>query len=219
MSESTESPLKTAIAVLPVLSAGLYLLGTMHHEGYLSAFGLEQSMFPLAIDRLLLLGFIELLGVCVAPNVYAVVAMLVLIAAVLLAGILSSVPQVQHWQAVIAQRRRKFLSNRAPSSKVDALLDKSSNLYIYVTGSLLVVVLLLVVALVSARSGKEQAEHEIADFSAGKSSYLELSAEQVSSPKRAKQIICGATYCAFWLGTEAMVLRTEQIKQIVTHND
>jgi hypothetical protein len=213
-----ESPIKTLLTVLPVLSAGLYLLGATYHQGYLGAFGIDDSMFQIPIDRLLFSGFVAFITFGLMPIVYSVAALVVLFVAVVLTAILSSVPQVQHWQLVITQKLHSFRSSRKPSPTMNALVDKSATLYAYTMGGVMVVVLFLVVAVLSSRTGREQAQREIDSFLVGKGNYVYFTTDQLSAPTKAKQIICGNTHCAFWLGQEAVILKHEQVKQIVTHN-
>ena len=218
MTESTESRLKTLITVFPVLTAGLYLLGAMHYEGYLTTFGIEQSMFPMPGDRLLLLGFFAFLGIGAPPIAYSVIASFGVLCAVVVTAIFSSVPRVQRWQTSLALWATRRRSKREPSPKVNALVDTISTVNLYAVGSLLILMLLVVAARLSAHSGKEQAEREIADFAAGEIYYVDLSSDQFATPRKARQLICGATYCAFWLGQEAVVLRHDQVNLLVTHN-
>jgi hypothetical protein len=123
-----ESRIKTVLPVLPVisvLSAGLYLFGTTYLQGYLNAFGIDDSMFPNSIDRLLFSGFAALVTFGVVPFVYAFLAMLALVAAVLIAAVLSSLPRVQKRQDTLLSKLRSMQSSRRPSPAVTAMLDKS----------------------------------------------------------------------------------------------
>jgi hypothetical protein len=70
----SESRLQAVLAVLPIVSGGLYLLGFAHHQGYLDAFGIDDSLFQLATDRSLLLGFYAALGLILLPSFYTLCA-------------------------------------------------------------------------------------------------------------------------------------------------
>jgi hypothetical protein len=58
-----DRPAQLIVTVLPVLSAGLYLLGLSYHQGYLSAFGIDDSLYPLPTDLALFSGLFALIGV------------------------------------------------------------------------------------------------------------------------------------------------------------
>ncbi|MGJ7498364.1 hypothetical protein ACSFA8_25325 [Variovorax sp. RT4R15] len=214
-----DSRLKTLLTVLPVLSAGLYLFGATYLQGYLNAFGVDDSMFPASIDRLLFSGFIALVTFGLVPYVYAFLAMLALVAAVLIAAVLSSVPRVQRWQTILTKKVGNLRSDRKPSPVVNALLDKGETIYVYALGTFAIALLLVLLVVLSSRTGKEQAEREIDSFSQGKGNYVQLLADMTPMAIKAKQVICGATHCAFWTGNETIILRHEQVKQIAAHAD
>jgi hypothetical protein len=212
-----DSRVKTLLAVLPVLSAGLYLFGTSYSQGYLATFGIEDSMFPVAVDRLLISGFLAFITFSLMPIMYGVGAVAALIGALIFAAVISSFSRVQHWQSVAAAWFGRFHLRGKPIPAMNALIDKSESFWLYVLGIVFIYVWLLTVMFLSHRTGIAQARLEIDNFAAGKDSYISLTADQLPLPIKAKQIICGTTYCAFWLGNETVILKHEQIKKIVTH--
>jgi len=213
-----ESRLQAALTVVPVVSAGLYLLGFAYHQGYLDGFGIEDSLFPLATDRSLLFGFFAFVSFGLVPMAYALAAVVFLFFTVVVAAIISSAPRVKEIQARIVAKLRSWRHKREPSPTMSSWVDKSGTAYGYAAGGFLVVLLLTVVALLAAKSGREQAQKEIEAFAEQKSNWVMLYSPLLPEPKRAKQITCSDTHCAFWLGSEALILRHESIERIVTHN-
>ena len=60
----SDSPFfRMLLAVVPVLTATLYLMGLSSHEGLLDVYGVDSSLFPLASDTALLQGFFTLIVV------------------------------------------------------------------------------------------------------------------------------------------------------------
>lgn len=214
----TDSRLQTILTVLPVLSAGLYLMGATYHQGYLDAFGIDDSLFPLASDKALLSGFFALITFGLVPMLYTIFAGLALAFTVMVAAVLSSHPGVKHWQSIVFSKLSKLQVKNAPSNAINDLADKSATVYGYSIGFFLVVISLLVVAVLSAKSGKEQAVKEIRSFGGQAGNYATLYSPLLSAPTRTRQIICGQSHCAFWLGSESLVLRHESIERIVMHN-
>ena len=145
--------------------------------------------------------------------------MLALLAMVFITAALSSAPRVKHWQALIAIRLERMRSDNSPSPKFKALVDKSETIYLYAIGVFAIAMLLLLSMVLSARTGKEQAKHEIGQFERGEGNYVLLLTDTTSSPIKAKQLICGANYCAFWTGNETLIVRHEQVRQIEVHPD
>lgn len=213
-----ESRLQTILTVLPVLSAGLYLMGASYHQGYLDAFGVDDSLFPLATDRALLSGFLALVTFGLVPLLYTVFAGLALAFTVMVAGVLSSHPRVKHWQSIaLAKLSTRRLKN-APSETMNGLMDKSATIYGYSFGVFLVVISLVGVAILSGKSGREQAVKEMHSFSDQVGNYVMLYSPLLPAPTRARQIICSQSHCAFWLGSESLVLQHESIERLVMHN-
>lgn len=99
---------------------------------------------------------------------------------------------------------------------VQAVLDKSDQLGTWLLSSFSIFVILLLIIFLSRGLGQTQALDEMKDFSAGKGFFIMLTADQLTGDSRAKQIICEKTYCAYWLGTAAVILKHEHIKKIVT---
>lgn len=214
----TNSRLQTILTVLPVLSAGLYLMGATYHQGYLDAFGVDDSLFPLASDKALLSGFLALVTFGLVPMLYTILAVFVLAFTVMVAAVLSSHPRVKHWQSVVLTKLSKWRAKNAPSDTMNDLVDKSATIYGYSIGVFLVVISLVVVAVLSGKSGREQAVKEIRSFNDQASNYATLYSPLLPAPTRTRQIICSQSHCAFWLGSEALVLRHEGIERVVMHN-
>lgn len=213
-----DSRLQTILTVLPVLSAGLYLMGATYHQGYLGAFGLDDSQFPLATDKSLLSGFLALVTFGLVPMLYTLLAVFALAFTVMIAAVLSSHPRVKHWQAIVIAKLASWRAKNAPSETMNDLVDKSAIIYGYAVGVFLVVFSLIVVAVLSGKSGKEQAIKEIGSFKEEVGAYAILYSPLLPIPARAKQVICGSQHCAFWLGSETLVLRHESVERVVMHN-
>lgn len=213
----SDSRLATVLTVLPVLSAGLYLLGATYYQGYLDGFGLEESLFPLATDRLLFFGFFSLINFSIVPMLYTVLAIFLLILIVIIATVLSSTSRAKRWQALIEAKIASHRIMNEPSQKMIDLADKSTTIYLYIVGISFVVIFLIAIAVLSTKGGQKQAQKEIEAFKNNKGNTVVLNAEPLSTPTRAKQIICSTSHCAFWLGTDTMVLRHEDIKYVVAH--
>lgn len=214
----SESRFQTALAALPVVSAGLYLLGLSYHLGYLDRFGVESSLFPLATDLTLFLGFLAYTSFGLGPMVYAIAAALILLMAVLIAVILSSSARVKRLLGWFAAKRDASRSTQAPTERMTTLVDTSYSAYLYTTGAFLVVMMLVLVVLLSAQSGREQAEREVEAFKNGKGNWVMLHTPHLPAPVPARMIMCSETHCAFWLGNESLTLPHEAIERIVGHH-
>lgn len=209
--------LQTILTVIPVLSAGLYLLGATYHQGYLDGFGVDDSLFLLPTDRTFFLGFFSLVSFAIVPMIYTGLAVVLLIIAVAIAAVLSSTDRAKRWQAAFENKFRSRPIKLQPSEKVVNLIDKGATLYIYLLGLALLFIILLVIAVLSLKGGREQAAKEIKDFEGQKGNYVQLKEKSQLGPIKARQINCGSSHCAYWLGNEAVILRHEDVDRVTTH--
>ena len=211
------SPIKTLLTILPVLTAFLYMIGGTYHQSYLEAFGIEDSMFSLSIDRLLFLGFYVLIQFSLIPVMYSFLFVLVFILVIAILILLSSATKVQGWYGWIVSHLKKSNPEPPPTPVMKAFLQKLDVLSTWAIGIFLIFMLLLLVAFLSRNIGHKQALDEIQDFTDSKGYFVNLTSDQFATDIRAIQIICGTTYCAYWSGTKSAILKHEQIKKIVGH--
>lgn len=209
------------VTIVPVLSWGLYLMGATYLQGYLAEFGIDDSMLVLPTDRLLLSGFFSFLNFGLLPFLYAVFAFLLLILAVAASASLFIHPRAR--AHLVLRRRRLALwlrRHRKPSRSfrpVIVAVDKMGTAYLYLAGPLMVLLSLFLMGQMSSLTGREHARKEKADFARATGSYVEVSESASATVMKAKQLVCSSAYCAFWLGAEAVVLKTDQINRITAH--
>lgn len=212
------STIQLLITVLPVLSASLYLLGLTYHQGYLSGYMVNESLFPLASDQALYTGLYSLIALSFPGIFYALVTFLVFVAVVMVAGILSSTRRVRACGAKIKRfLKKKFRAKQTPSAAVTKILDKSAVWYGYLTGFVVVILAVLLMCVVSIKNGREQAEREIGLFAEDKkSAHSQVFPPLPAFPGPARLIVCSESHCAFWSGKESFVVRSELIDYIVS---
>lgn len=215
------SILKMLVTIVPVLSWGLYLMGATYHQGYLAEFGIDDSMLVLPTDRLLLSGFFSFLNFGLLPSLYAALAIILLILAVALAASVFAHPRARAHLvlrkrrfALWLRRRRSVFRTFLPAMEA---VEVIGTVYVYVACSTLVLILLAMVAHLSSLTGREHARKEKTDFARATGSYVEVSESASAAVMKAKQLVCSSAYCAFWLGAEAVVLKTDQINRITAH--
>lgn len=79
--------------------------------------------------------------------------------------------------------------------------------------------MLLMMALLSDKSGREHAKKEIGEFKSQRGNYVTLYTPLLSTPTKARQIICGNSFCAFWLGDESLIVPFGSIQRIAAYRD
>ena len=217
-SQGWGSKLQVLLTVLPVLSAALYLVGTIYHESYLKQFGVDDSMFPLPLDRVLLHGFTSLLTFGLLPMLSGVSIAMLVFAVVMIAALLSSLPMVQRIQAAALQQMRAKLDSlpNTPTPALVKLVDRWGVLYFYFAGAFLLIIALVFAMLLSSDAGERAAESDKENWSKGtrRSAAVSVQGEPTAT---AFQVACGATHCAFWTGSETRLLRHEQVASLFVY--
>jgi len=208
------SALNILITVIPVLTAGLYLIGFTYHQGYLYGYGIEESLMPLPSDRVLLAGVFSLIIMGLPAGVYALAALLTLALLVIFAAILASTHRARRMGLWIKARARKWRKTPSSTSVADRALDKGAMWYAYATSGFFFLIGVGTIAALSAKSGREQALNEIAKYSA-ETPTVTVYSGQLTAPFQGRIVYCGERYCAFWSPTGAEILRHEDIKRIV----
>lgn len=217
-SRGKESKLQLLLAVLPVLSAALYLVGTAYHESYLIDFGIENSMFPLPLDRVWLYGFTSLMSFGLGPMLSGVLIAVLIFAAVMIAAVLSSIPKVQRIQEVTLERMRAKLYSPTsrPTPALIKLVDKWGVLYFYFAGAFLLIMSLIFAIILSSDAGSKAAQNDKVNWAKGTRRSAAVTV-QSEPPVAAFQVTCGSTHCAFWTGRETRLLRHEQIVNFLVY--
>lgn len=212
-----ESSLKTILTVLPVLSAGLYLLGTAYYQGYLATYGIDDSLFPISTERTLLVGFIAFVNVGFIPLGYTVLAFMCLVFAVLVAAVLSSTPMLHNLKAAFLAKVARFRHAKSIPESIENLTGKGESIYTYLAGIFICCFLMILGASASGKSGSKHAEKEMESFASGQGSFVTVVSSLLPTSAKAKKIVCSASHCAFWLGTETVILRHDSLDRIVAH--
>lgn len=88
--------LRTALTVLPIRTAGLYLLGLTYHHGFLAKFGIEETLLPLSVDRTLFQGFVAFTTLSAKPFLYSLVAAVALFFTAIFSALVSSSKRIRY---------------------------------------------------------------------------------------------------------------------------
>lgn len=210
--------LQTALTVLPIVTAGLYLLGLTYHQGFLEGFGIEETLFPISIDRTLFQGFIAFVTLSAKPFAYSFVAAMAILTTAFLGAIISSNDCIKRWGSTLSSKLKKTSQKKPLSERASWVLDKAGTVAIYILVATLIYFSLLVVAISATQSGKEQASNFIANFAKSNDGYVIVYFENEKKPITAKPIFCSTSHCAYWLGKEAVLYKNDSIGKIVTHS-
>lgn len=219
VNEASKGPawprLQNLLTILPILTALLYVLGSSFREGSLQPYGLDSSLFPLTTDRVLYNGFLSTVSFAIEPIAYAFLSLLGLMSALLVALVLTSVPLVRRYQQSIQDRFVKWAIHlrpkHPPSRTLLRMFDKGEVVYGYAVGAVGLLLIVVVAGTASFRTGRSLAQQELIKWSQGK-----IAAAQVTTDAgefKGMQITCSPNHCAFWTGSQAVIVRLDQIKK------
>jgi uncharacterized membrane protein len=204
--------------VLPIVTAGLYLLGLTYYQGYLEGFGIEETLFPLSVDRTIFQGFVVFITLGAKPFSYLFIAAIAVFSTAILAALISSNQRIRGWGKLLTSRLRQPSSVAPLSKNAYQWIDKAGIVFIYVTVAFLIYLALLIVALTATQSGKEQASNFIENAKKTREGFVTLNFTNNATPITAKPILCSASHCAYWLGNQAVLYKNESVEKIVTYN-
>lgn len=209
-----DSPLiKILLALIPVLSVTLYMLGLTYYDGYLGSYGVEPTLFLLPSDVTLLYGFFALLQIGFQPFYVSFLILISLFFIIFVVVILSSRSSVKELQVKVAS----YLQKIKPSEKTGEVINKGSTVYLYIFGIFFIVILPYFLAIQSIKYGEKHAERNKLEFKNQTGKWVMIYSNQSNSPLKAQQIACSSTHCAFWLGEEALTLTHDKINKVVAY--
>jgi len=209
-----DSPLvKILLALIPILSATLYMLGLTYHLAYLRAFGLQPILFTIPSDVSILYGFFALFQIGFQAFYIGVLVAISLLFIIIIVVVLSS-----HTRVIKIHTKVLFYINKFKFSGINnTIVDKSSTAYLYVCGLFLIVLFPYVLAIESAKAGEKLGESNKLKFKSKNANFTMLYITGSSSPIKVQQIVCSTTHCAFWSGKEVITLSHEKIEKVVAY--
>jgi|GEM_PF-3006683 hypothetical protein len=210
-----ENSLKVWLSLIPIATGILYVMGSMFLQGYLSAFNLDSTQFPVPNDRTLLNGYTLLItGGLVAWLLFFAAVFLTLISVVVGRVVMASNPK---FLQRIKERKAKSANQTAALMQGVGGQSAEDTIYRVCIWALVIgfgVMMLFFVTVLSRQYGVAQAKEDIENFKVGKGNYVSVLADTLKGPTKAIQLLCGTTHCAFWIGDRTVVLKQDQIKSL-----
>lgn len=211
--------LETLIAVIPLASAALYLMGFAYHQSYLSVYGVDEFLFPLPIEKSWLFGFWVVLAEGLIPMMFAFFSMLSLLLAIMVITVATSNEKIKaHFLSVIEKvkfhRKSKTKAPSAPEPTMVEITEKTGILSLYIGVPFFIMAFIGLAILLASKSGQQQAKKEMADFQIKQTHWVEIEHSGQPTPTQAKLIFCSEKLCAFWQGEKSIILQTDKIDRM-----
>lgn len=221
MRNNSASSLQTVLTGIPVATASLYLLGVCFYQGFTRTLGLEESQFPLTVDRTLFDGFFALLHLSAPQIGYFVLAAEIIAFVALAVVILSTSVRVRRFSETLFTRRsntKRQAESPEPPQKIAEFAEFAVQMFLFAVVVVLVIFGILISGIFADKSGQAIANNFLKKVEDGKQPSVDVFIVGQDKPIKAHTILCGSTHCAFIVDKKTITYRHEQIKKTIAYN-
>lgn len=228
--EQTLVLVQTALTLLPLLTACIYLFGMTRHMGYLGIFHVDSSEFPLSTEQNLLMGVVALASNVLPLIIYplALVGALMLMGAIIALtyrlikkcsdhlGSLASDIGNSECMLRFLRALLKYAMQPHEAKWLETTYDIIFAWYLRFCYVFFTCAIVFGLAFYSYRDGEESATEQIEKMKNGLPGF----AEQLTYAKHpegipALRIACNSTQCTFWTEKDGTIyLRHDQIDSV-----
>ena len=219
-----------ALALLPLLTACVYLFGMSWHAGYLSVFQVDSGEFPLSTEQNLLAGIIALANNVLPLIIYPIALMVTLMTLGVLIAL--TFRQIKRFSEYFKARAAhignskytlgflKLLFKNAiqpnEAKWFEAAYDVLFTWYLRFCFVLITCAIVFALAFQCYRDGEEWAQKQTRKMEQGPQSFEEqLIYAKHPEGISAMRIACNATQCTFWTEKDGTIyLRHDQIDSV-----
>lgn len=192
--------------IITLITATLYVLGLTYYQSFLRSLGIEETQFPLSIDRVLFQGFVSSANMGFKALVWFYLTAFGVVA-VALVGMFVFDLFKEHKLLKLINDKRVLQKNETKAKS--SFTDFALKMFEYVSGVLVVFIGVFVVLIVSDNIGKEAAKNTIEKCANG-----ELPQQIVRLANKQKEvsgcpIVCNSSQCAYLTADRVLVINKE----------
>lgn len=201
--------LKHAATIISISLASLYAVGLSFYQGYLSGLGIEETQFPLAIDRVFFQGFVSSVMLGIQPSFYLFVV----------AAIAPMTLTISYDLYTFLKRYdvfNEFLSIFKPKKQYKAhpliayLSKVSLGVLLFVTA----IYAAFVIVHKSHVLGEEQAKNTRARLLAGELPVKKVYLKKDGNVLKGVSIVCNGSQCAYLTKINTIIINTSDIDKV-----
>lgn len=216
-----KSILNHASVFISLVLASFYGIGLMYHQSFLMAFGIEETQFPLSIDRIFYQGFFAFAELT-APNVVFVVfcASGVLITAYLALLVVEVAKRVNVVKPILSKLQKAFTQepNKVELSPVlEGFTEFSTKVFWYICAGVLSYLSVLLVLIAAEHAGKANAQRykdKITNNEVAIDTLLVEVSKSEFETFRGYSIVCNSSQCAYFDGVTSSVFNNSAVKSL-----
>lgn len=196
--------LKHVSIIITLATATLYTLGITYYQSYLRRLGVEETLFPLTIDRTIFQGFVSSITMGAKAFVWFYAAALGVFVTALIGNLLIESIKKHTISTFIFKRYRK--NSATNSSDLNEFTVFAVNVVEY--GSVLLIIFLgfLLVLLASDKAGSESAKNFIKKCDTGKLKSHLVAVGSGNPQISGYPIVCNPDLCAYFLKGKSVVI-------------
>jgi len=210
-----------ASVFISLVLASFYGLGLLYHKSFLREFGIEETQFPLSIDRTFYQGFFALAELT-APNIMFVIlcAAGVLLTAYLAALLVEIAKRVNVVKPILLRLQNVFTSNSEIVEfhpAIERFTEFSTKVFWYVCAAVFSYLSILLILIAAEHAGKANAER-YKDKIANKEIIQDTLLVEISKGKletyKGYSIVCNSSQCAYFDGNSTSVFNDSSVKTL-----
>ena len=198
--------LKHASVLISLSLALLYSLGLTFHQGFLKRLGIEETQFPLTLDRTFFQGFVSVLDIGSSLGYLILAAEGVVIVALVGLFINEKISKF-NWSKLFPSKACKN-----DITKDNSFLVFSINVFMRIGLVFILYMGMLVVLIISEKSGNKYAEKLLEKIELNEVSPTEIHMKNGSKPITGYSVVCSNNQCVYIVKKSIIVINQTDIK-------
>ncbi|MBU4230808.1 MAG: hypothetical protein KKG88_10985 [Proteobacteria bacterium] len=209
--------IKYASIVITTLTAALYTLGLTFYQSYLLELGIEETLFPMTIDRTIFHGFIASTSMSAKVIMWFLLAAegVVLIAALI--GFIIKIAKKKHiFKDAQTNTNASGQSYQAAANQDESFLNFSYKMLVIAVITVFSYLGIILVLIASGQSGKEAALRFKENAKNKAISAVNISLKNGNKILKVYPIVYNQNQCSFYDGAKTFVLSLNEIYKLET---
>lgn len=183
--------------------------------------GVEETLFPLTVDRTLFHGFFALLDLSAPQIGYFVLAAEIIAVVAFAIVILSTSIRVRNFAEALFTRRSRNnapVTPLEPPPQIAEFANLSAQMFVFAAFVLFVILGIFLAGIFADKSGQAIANNFLKKVEEGKLHPVDLYLVGQDQPIKAHPILCSSTHCAFLIDKKIITYRHELVWKTITNN-
>jgi phage shock protein PspC (stress-responsive transcriptional regulator) len=218
-----KSLLNNASVIISLTLASFYGLGLMYHLRFLKAFGIEETQFPLSIDRIFYQGFFAFAELTARSLSFIVLCASGVVITAYIAIVVAGLAKHFNILKSVITLLQNFLSNKPkPLNLPTALIsftEFSSKVFLYVCAGVslyLGIILILTAAEYAGDANAQLYKDKIKNGEVALDSLMIEAYKGKLEKYEGYSIICNSQQCAYFDGKESSVFNHSAVKSLTS---